>query len=76
MKNILYSIAISLFALPSIAQEMTMTIHADQGNQKIHKEVTVSLPSISVHVSMVVFGLERILRFQTSTDTVRMFSRH
>ena len=39
MKKILYSIAISLFALPSMAQEMTMTIHADQGNQKIHKEV-------------------------------------
>ena len=39
MKKILYSIAISLFALPSMAQEMTMTIHADQGKQKIHKEV-------------------------------------
>lgn len=39
MKKILLSVAVSLFFMPAMAEEMTMTIHVDQGKQKIHKEI-------------------------------------
>ena len=56
MKNAILGLAFCA-AMPLFAQQKaTVTVHPEQGKQIINKEIMVSLPNTSVHVSMEVFG--------------------
>lgn len=39
MKRIFTALTVAAMSLAATAQNTTLTIHADQGNQKIHKEM-------------------------------------
>ena len=39
MKRIFTALTVAAMSLAATAQNTTLTIHADQGNQKIHKEI-------------------------------------
>ena len=39
MKRIFTALTVAAISLAATAQNTTLTIHADQGNQKIHKEI-------------------------------------
>ena len=72
MKRIFTALTVAAMSLVATAQNATLTIHADQGNQKIHKKFMASLLSTLALVFMAVYGLAKIPTFQTSKAIVRM----